>query len=371
MTHRTQEELAVIDAEWREVEVDEGYGLDVVVSAGDDAPATTGSRALVPAVPGTEAGRRAVIDQILALFAEWARLEVKEGNGSELTITSYLLDVRQFLEWLLLEQNVMPAQARRDDIVAYRKLLVDRYAVTTVGRKMASVRRFFEIARDRGYLPANPAARVKSPKDLTAQEDKVKWLPLAALHQLLAAPLVAGPNDPKGLRDRAIMMMMAIHGLRVCEVARANLADLDTSAGESGTLKVLGKGKKQRVVYLTTETREELRKWLAVRSMMPAQDDALFLSMHWSDKETSARRMSTRGIREMVDGYLEKVGAKQNGVSCHSLRHTFATQSLAAGAGLLAISQALGHSSVTTTQVYAKIIDKARDNPAKFLVGVL
>jgi len=83
------------------------------------------------------------------------------------------------------------------------------------------------------------------------------------------------------------------------------------------------------------------------------------------------QRVGRRGIRGMVDGYLEKIGVKRDGVSCHSLRHTFGTQALAAGASLLAISQAMGHASVTTTQVYVKIVDKARNNPAKFLVGVL
>jgi len=73
----------------------------------------------------------------------------------------------------------------------------------------------------------------------------------------------------------------------------------------------------------------------------------------------------------MVNHYLEVVGAKKPGVSCHALRHSYATLSLAAGASLLAISGSLGHSSVTTTQVYAKIVDKARNNPAKLLGGLL
>jgi site-specific recombinase XerD len=77
--------------------------------------------------------------------------------------------------------------------------------------------------------------------------------------------------------------------------------------------------------------------------------------------------MTARAIRYQVDGYLTTVGLKAEGVSCHSLRHSFATWSLAGGAKLLSISQALGHSSVETTQVYAKIVDKVRENPTLYL----
>jgi site-specific recombinase XerD len=247
-----------------------------------------------------------------------------------------------------------------------------------VGRKLASVRRFYQMAHSHGMLPANPSFGLKSPADQTAQSERIKYLPLMTLKALFAATETA--RDPAAqVRDKAIVALMAIHGLRVCEVSRLDVGDVDLEAGEAGELAVLGKGRKRRKVLLTDETRVAVEKWLAVRRLVrtspPAPSpmrgggetaEALFLAL-----SGPAERIGMRGLRTMVDGYLRKIGAKKPGVSCHALRHTYATQSLAAGASLLAISGSMGHSSVTTTQVYAQIVDKARNNPAKFLVGLL
>jgi site-specific recombinase XerD len=310
-------------------------------------------------------------EAILRAFHEWIDLDVGDGKASRETVAAYMTDLRQHLGWLA-EQGLTPARAGKDDLKIYRAHLVETYQVTTVGRKLASIRRFYKMALERGLLAVDPSAGLKAPKDRTDKSERIKYVPVAVLQRLFAAP----GHSAKGLRDRAILLMMAIHGLRVCEIARADLADLDLAAGEAGTLRVLGKGDKWRTVLLTEETREELRHWLAARELIHTRSTAVFVNMHWnhaagSNRADNGQRMTTRGIRGMVDGYLERVGAKKEGVSCHALRHSYATLSLAAGAELLAISQSMGHSSVTTTQVYAKIVDKAKKNPAKFLVGLL
>ena len=312
---------------------------------------------------------RPTIDDILAAFQAWMRLDVADGNASPETLRCYLGDVRQHLVWLD-EEGITPAQAGEEDIKAYRAHLIETYAVASVGRKLTAVRRFYQMAHNRGAVAHNPADGVKAPRDKTARHERVKYLTQVALQRLLAAP---DTHTPKGLRDRAILVLMAIHGLRAIEVHRANLEDLDLEAGEAGSLRVFGKGDKWRTVLLTEQTREELKKWLAVRSLMQAADDqALFVSMHWSNgRSQPGRRVSRRGIRRMVDGYLEATGAKQEGISCHALRHSFATHSLNNGAELLAISVAMGHASVVTTQVYVELLEKAKKNPAKFLIGLL
>ena len=98
-------------------------------------------------------------------------------------------------------------------------------------------------------------------------------------------------------------------------------------------------------------------------------EQALFVSLQRNEGRGTA--MTRRGVRAMVDGYLSVLGLKREGVSCHALRHSFATLSRAAGARLDAIARAMGHASVTTTQVYADIVDAAAENPARFLVGAL
>ena len=344
---------------------------EVVVSAGAEAPAIRSQgagdrdreqRALTPAGMDIEA--------ILGLFGEWMRLEVGDGKASSATLRAYSSDVRQHLEWLL-GQGLTAAQVSQMTMKEWRAHLVASYQVSTAGRKLASVRRFYQMAHAYGMLPANPAYGLKSPRDKTDASERVKFLTLTALQALLEATATARTTAQQ-VRDRTIIVLMAIHGLRVAEVERLDLGDVDLEAGEAGTLAVVGKGDKRRTILLTDETRLEVEKWLAVRRLIKSDSLALFVGLHWGGPvDELYQRVGRRGIRGMVDGYLEKIGAKRDGVSCHSLRHTFGTQALAAGASLLAISQAMGHASVTTTQVYVKIVDKARNNPAKFLVGVL
>jgi len=307
------------------------------------------------------------IEGILEAFRQWMRLDVGDGNPSPETLRAYFGDVRQHLHWLA-DEGLMPAQAGDEDLKGFRAWLVETYAVNTVGRKLAAVRRFYEMAHARGLIVENPAKGLKAPRNRTEQFEQVKYLPLEPVRRLLKAPRT---TTPKGIRDKAILVLLAMHGLRVIEVHRLSLEDVDLERGEAGEVRVLGKGAKYRTVLLTEATREELKKWLAVRNMMHCETRALFVSMDWSRPDADPSRVSRRGIRSMVDGYLEMVGAKKEGISCHALRHSFATLALAAGGDLLAISGALGHSSVTTTQVYCKIVDRARKNPAKLLVGLL
>ena len=308
------------------------------------------------------------IEEILAAFQGWMRLDVAEGNASPQTLRAYFSDVRQHLEWLAA-LGLRPAQAGEEELKEYRAYLVDGYQVSTVGRKLASVRRFYEMARARGLIGHNPAAGLKAPRDKTAQEDKVKYLPQIAVQRVLSLPNL---NTPKGVRDRAVLVLMALHGLRCIEVHRLSLEDLDLETGEAGEMRVFGKGDKWRMILLTEETREELRRWLKVRELMRVDSPAVFVTMHWTAaKKEPGQRISTRGLYGLVVGYMKAAGVKKPGFGPHSLRHSCATLGLAAGASLLAISGMLGHSSVTTTQVYAKIVDRARENPAKFLVGLL
>jgi site-specific recombinase XerD len=354
----------VIDVEYRRVETTAAGPWEVVVSAGAEAPAMSqesgvrgqGSVALAPVTID--------IEGILELFDAWMKLDVGNGRASPLTLISYRSDVRQHLSWLA-PQGITPAAVTPFTLKAYRAHLGTQYKVTTVGRKLASIRHFYQMAQAHGFLPTNASYGLKSRGDPTEQSERIKYLTLMDLKALFAATETA--REPAAqFRDKCILALMAIHGLRVCEVSRLDLADVDLEAGEAGELSVLGKGEKRRKARLTDETRLALEKWLAVRRLMHADSPALFLAL-----SGPAERISTRGLRAMTDGYLVKIGAKKPGVSCHALRHTYATQTLAAGASLLAISGSLGHSSVTTTQVYAQIVDKARNNPAKFLVGLL
>jgi len=239
----------------------------------------------------------------------------------------------------------------------------------TRNARLAAIRSFMRFVEQRVPAVLDQVRRVRAIPAQKTNTNIVQHLTDEEQRALLDAP---DPTTRLGIRDRAMLVLMAMHGLRVVECHRLSLEDVDLEAGEAGQIRVFGKGDKWRTVLLTEETREVLRMWLAARALMRSGCRAVFLTMHWTNAcSDPGERISTRGIRRMVNHYLEVVGAKKPGVSCHALRHSYATLSLAAGASLLAISGSLGHSSVTTTQVYAKIVDKARNNPAKLLGGLL
>jgi len=299
---------------------------------------------------------------ILDAFAAFLRLNVAQGDASPETVRSYHAHVGQFVDWCT-SQGLNPAEATEETLELYRAHLVgEGYERGTIAVKLSVVRRLYQAATWRGLRPDNPAAGLKAPKERTARSERVKYLPLAGFRELLNAPDKATPN---GKRDRAILALLGYHGLRVSEVARLEVDGLHL--GDPAWVTVRGKGDKTRQVYLTARTKRTLEAWLAVRPSGGGHR-GVFVTL---DRRTGGQPLSSRSVRRLVDGYLEALGLKEDGVSCHSLRHSFATWSLAGGAKLEAIQDALGHSSVETTQVYAKIVDKMQENPTVFLEKLL
>jgi len=305
-------------------------------------------------------------DELLEAFREFMRLDIAQGDASPETLRVYWGQVRAFVAWCE-ETGIEPSLASHDDLKAYRSHLVDEgYARSTIAGRLNSVRRFYAMARARGFRHDNPAEGLKAPRDLTDRTERVKWLPLGAIQRLLDAP---DRSKPTGIRDRAMLMLLAIHGLRRVEVAGLQLEDLDL---EGMVLSTMGKGRKRRRVPLVEETKLALEQWLRARPELAAQGEtAVFVATHGGGNGGPGHGMSRRSVNRLVDGYLEDLGLKREGVSCHALRHSYATLSLAAGARLDVISRTLGHTSVTTTQVYADIVDMTAQNPAKFLMGAL
>ena len=293
---------------------------------------------------------------VLAAFGEFLRLKVADGDASPETLRSYQGQVGQFVAWCKT-RHISPAGATEQDLTAYRRHLIDAgYTRGTVAVKLAAVRRLYEAATWHGLRADNPAAGVKAPRERTARAERVRYLPLAGVIRLL--------DSPKPARDDAMLYLMAGHGLRVSEVARLTLADLDRDAQ---TLRVIGKGDKGRTVYLTEHTLAVIDAWLHERQAAEGVD-ALFVS---GDNRTRGHAMTPRAIRHIVDGHLEAAGLKAEGTSCHALRHSFATWSLAAGASMEAIGDKMGHQSTDTTRVYARIVDHMRQNPTTRLEGLL
>lgn len=309
--------------------------------------------------------------QALGLFEDWIRLDAASGYPSPRTIQSYVEAMAQFVSWMV-SRELRFADLREEDVKIYRSTLMEHNAVGTVARKLVAIRRFFDMAEARGYVVRNPARRVRPPRDLTDKAERVKYLTRAELERVLSLPAEC-PDPRKAARDRLILSLMAIHGLRTMEVSGLNVSDHDPAAYDHGAIRVYGKGRKTRHAILVGKTAEMLGLWLQVRAGLECADSALVVTLHTGvrDGEDPHHRISRRSIRALVDGYLSKAGAKRPGVSCHSLRHSFATHALAEGARLVDISAALGHAELTTTMVYAKVLDRDKHNPARVLEQML
>lgn len=290
-------------------------------------------------------------------LADFLRLSVADGDASPKTIRNYQTEFKLFCEWCE-SCGIHPAMATEDDLRSYRATLIDDYKRGTISTKLSSLRRIYDAAVWRGLRLDNPARGLKAPKDKTTREDAIKFLPLEGFKRLLSLP--------DNARDRAILALMGYHGLRVEEIVNLSLDDLNLG-GELPTISVTGKGSKTRRVHLIERSEAALSAWLNTRRGQ-SDDSAVFVSI---GNRGRGERLTTRGVRAMVDGYLSQAGLKAEGVSCHSLRHSFATWSLAGGAKLTAISGAMGHSSIETTQVYAKIVDRINENPARYLSALM
>jgi len=182
---------------------------------------------------------------LIELFGRFLRLYVADGDASPATIRTYHAQAAQFVAWCE-EKAIHPAQATEQDLIAYRKDLLEAgYRRSTVALKLAVVRRLYEAIRWRGLRSDNPAAGIKAPRDRTVQDERVKYLPLEGLKRLLAAP---DGESAQVRRDRAMLSLMGVHALRVAEVAGLELDDVDLARS---LVRVIGKGRKVRTVYLT------------------------------------------------------------------------------------------------------------------------
>lgn len=303
---------------------------------------------------------------LLAAFGEYLRLHVAQGDASPATLRTYRAQVGQFVAWCQT-QGIAPAGAVADDLAEYRAHLVATgVARATIKARLAALRRFYAAAVWRGLRPDNPAAGLKAPREKTSQVERVKFLPRDVL-QRLRAHLPAG--GPVRARDLALLTLFVYHGPRVSELVALDLADLDLDSDPPGLVIRSGKGGKRRTLYLVAPEVVALRAWLTEREAHAAPGEAaVFVATRSTRDGEAGCRLSARGVRARVDRYLERADLKRPGVSCHALRHSFATWSAYAGADVASIAADMGHSSITTTGVYVQVADRMKQNPAARLV---
>jgi integrase/recombinase XerC len=274
-------------------------------------------------------------------------------NASPHTIRCYGTDLREFEEFLrsrLFAGRVAPLAAIDHRTVrAYLSFLHDRgVGRSTVARKLASLRSFFRHWVRQGSIASNPASLVATPK---VERRIPRPLTEAEVQSLLDRAF--GPTA-LDRRDRAILELLYASGVRVAELVGADTGDLDLggSAGD-GMLRVMGKGRKERLVPVGSKAVAALKSYLAARGDLPAggrrdaDRDALFLNARGG-------RLTDRSVRRILDRRLREAALARK-VSPHTLRHSFATHMLNAGADLRSIQELLGHASLSTTQRYTTV----------------
>ncbi len=297
---------------------------------------------------GLPDGFTAVIDRFL-------RAMVAEKGASPLTVKSYREDLLQLADFLLSAGCRGPGDASSAVLRRFAGgLHASGYAPATVARKLASTRSFYAFGQREGWIRTNPAKPLRGPK---RSRKLPKFLTGEEIARLLAAPQAKAPG---GLRDRAILELMYSAGLRVAELVGLDDADLDL---RGGTVRVRGKGRRERLGIVGAHARRAIEAWLAsrpqrrsvagTRSAMPGTKPpqsvrtALFTNR-------LGTRLSVRGVARLLEKHLATAELSRR-ASPHTLRHSFATHLLDGGADIRSVQELLGHKSLVTTQIYTHV----------------
>ena len=272
-----------------------------------------------------------------------------ERNVSSHTLRNYASDLEQFLQFLTADDKREAPEVSEIDHLTIREWLASLHSArktkSSIARKLAALRTFFQFLVREGVLELNPAKLVATPK---LEKKLPKHLSIEEAITFIESP---DPETELGKRDRAMLELMYATGVRVAELTTLNLADVDF---RNQLVRVTGKRRKQRIVPFGDPASAAIRSYLDVRDrfLMNApvskrDEEALFLNYQGT-------RITTRSVGRMVEKYIRLCAGMHN-ISPHAFRHSFATHLLDSGADLRDIQELLGHARLSTTQVYTHV----------------
>jgi integrase/recombinase XerC len=295
-----------------------------------------------------------VLDQLLSQFLDHLRYE---RNVSVHTLRNYESDLLQFFEFLAPAdpQSKSPATRKVEpnlkqiDHLTIREWMAtlhrDKKKKTSIARKLAALRTFFQFLVREGVIELNPAKLVATPR-------KEKKLPVhLSIEDAVRFIETPDPETDFGKRDRAILELLYATGVRVSELVQLDLRDIDF---KNKLLRVFGKRRKERIVPFGDPAARALQHYLDIRGSFlmnaPAgKRDAQPLILNYQ-----GTRMTTRSVGRLVEKYI-RLCAGIHDISPHALRHSFATHLLDNGADLRDIQELLGHARLSTTQIYTHV----------------
>ena len=308
------------------------------------------------------------------ILKNFLRHKIAIEGCSEKTASEYLLDLRTFFRYLIATERNLPTDGKEFSAIDLSAvdiafvLGIDREAVVDFlsyaaserenerasrARKLSALKSFFRYVSslDSRYADFDPAKTIKTPK---REHSLPKYLTEKESVALLMSVLKDEESRTKA-RDFAIITLFLNCGMRLSELCGINLSDIDR---ELRSLRVVGKGSKERIIYLNEACREALFHYLEIRAAttpVPSDADALFLS----NRDT---RYSAKGVQYMVYRYLDKAGLGGRGLSVHKLRHTAATLMYQSGAvDVRVLKDILGHAQLNTTQIYTHLSNRSME----------
>lgn len=270
-----------------------------------------------------------------------------ERNASPHTVKNYLVDMSQFMNFIEKRwpgmANLKEGEIKRVDVAVVRDYVVKMFEGRTsssIARKIASLRTFFQFCLREGLVTSNPAKEVATPK---IPKRIPKFLTVDEVFALLGA---TSDDGVLGARDRAILELLYASGLRVSELVGLDVDEADLSAK---TVRVMGKGRKERIIPMNTKAADAISRYLEMRPALVAgaQEKGLFINRQGG-------RLTARSVERLLGKYIKRSGL-QKAVTPHILRHTFATHLLDSGADMRGIQELLGHASLSTTQKYTHV----------------
>jgi integrase/recombinase XerD len=270
-------------------------------------------------------------------------LRVEKGL-SDNTIQSYRRDMLKFVGFLD-KQNLVTAKIQRQDVVDFLAMLYKRRLDSrSVARHLVTIRHFFRFSLLEGFVKEDPAATIESPK---FRQSLPYFLSVEEVDRLLAQP---DTSSAIGLRDKAIIELMYSTGIRVSELAGIRVGDLQMDAGY---LRCIGKGNKERLVPVGKKALAVVESYMKKSRPELLRDGAsshLFLNQR-------GRAMDRVTIWKMMGRYGRKAALRKP-LKPHTLRHSFATHLLDRGADLRSVQMMLGHSDISTTQIYTHVVEE-------------
>lgn len=271
-----------------------------------------------------------------------------EKNFSDYTEVNYEIDLKEYKKYLDTKRRSYLSMKYKD-VLDYTKYLKEtcEFTPTSINRHLSSLRSFYNYLILNNVITSNPFKLIKGQK-------KVLKLPNYMKYSEFEDMINSIPDDTLGIRNRCLFEMLFCSGARIGELININVSDIDFSNKQ---IKVLGKGNKERIIYLNEHAIDSLNDYLDNSRLIllnGRKSDRLFINHIGGD-------LTTRGVRDIIDNIIKKASLNIK-VTPHMFRHTFATMLLNEGCSLRSVQELLGHANLSTTSIYTHVSnDRIKD----------